>query len=82
MVFQPHRYSRSTALLEEFGAAFFLADQVIVTEIYAAGEEPIAGVDGALVVRPGGAAGQGDQLRFCFAVEFSHVVAIWAFSTQ
>ena len=49
VVFQPHRYTRTRALLEEFGAAFFLADQVIVTSIYAAGETPIPGIDGALV---------------------------------
>jgi len=49
VVFQPHRYTRTRALLEEFGAAFFLADRVIVTSIYAAGEPPIPGVDGALV---------------------------------
>ena len=39
MVFQPHRYTRTQALLEEFGGAFFLADHVIVTDIYAAGED-------------------------------------------
>ena len=49
VVFQPHRYSRTRSLLEEFGGAFFLADHVIVTEIYAAGEEPLAGVDGRVV---------------------------------
>jgi UDP-N-acetylmuramate--alanine ligase len=49
VVFQPHRYSRTKALLEEFGRAFFLADHVIVTEVYAAGESPIAGVDGRAV---------------------------------
>lgn len=49
VVFQPHRYTRTRALLEEFGSAFFLADRVIVTEIYAAGEDPIPGVDGAAV---------------------------------
>jgi UDP-N-acetylmuramate--alanine ligase len=49
VVFQPHRYSRTRALLEEFGRAFFLADEVIVTEVYAAGEAPIPGVDGKLV---------------------------------
>jgi len=48
-VFQPHRYSRTEALLEEFGGAFFLADHVIVTSIYAAGETPIEGLDGAAV---------------------------------
>jgi UDP-N-acetylmuramate--alanine ligase len=49
VVFQPHRYTRSQALLEEFGRAFFLADHVIVTQIYPAGEEPIPGVDGNLI---------------------------------
>jgi UDP-N-acetylmuramate--alanine ligase len=49
VVFQPHRFTRTRALLEEFGRAFFLADQVIVTEIYPAGEEPLPGVDGRRV---------------------------------
>jgi UDP-N-acetylmuramate--alanine ligase len=49
VVFQPHRYSRTRALLEEFGRAFVLADHVIVTEIFAAGEEPIPGVSGRSV---------------------------------
>jgi UDP-N-acetylmuramate--alanine ligase len=49
VLFQPHRYSRTIALLEEFGGAFFLADKVIVTEVYAAGEDPIPGVDGSLI---------------------------------
>jgi len=49
-VFQPHRYSRTRALLEEFGRAFVLADHVIVTEIYAAGEEPVPGLSGRSVV--------------------------------
>jgi UDP-N-acetylmuramate--alanine ligase len=48
-VFQPHRYSRTRALLEEFGRAFVLADHVIVTEIFAAGEEPIPGLSGRSV---------------------------------
>jgi UDP-N-acetylmuramate--alanine ligase len=49
VVFQPHRYSRTRALLEEFGCAFYLADRVIVTDIYAAGEEPVNGLNGASV---------------------------------
>jgi UDP-N-acetylmuramate--alanine ligase len=49
VVFQPHRYTRTQSLLEEFGRAFFLADHVIVTDVYAAGERPIAGVTGAAV---------------------------------
>ena len=49
VVFQPHRFSRTQALLEEFGGAFHLADIVFVTDIYPAGEEPVSGVDGSLV---------------------------------
>ncbi|MBC8122517.1 MAG: UDP-N-acetylmuramate--L-alanine ligase [Gemmatimonadaceae bacterium] len=37
-VFQPHRYSRSLLLLDEFGPVFEAADEVVVTAIYAAGE--------------------------------------------
>jgi UDP-N-acetylmuramate--alanine ligase len=44
VVFQPHRYSRTKDLLEEFGGAFRDADTVIVLPIYAASEEPIPGV--------------------------------------
>ncbi len=45
-VFQPHRYTRTQALLSDFLGAFDLADRVIVTGIYPAGESPIAGVSG------------------------------------
>src|SRR6056297_3525135 len=40
-VFQPHRYSRTAALFEDFLTAFYQADRLIVTDVYAAGEEPI-----------------------------------------
>ncbi|MCG3173031.1 MAG: UDP-N-acetylmuramate--L-alanine ligase [Myxococcota bacterium] len=43
-VFQPHRHSRTADLFDEFPAAFNYADQVIVTRIYGAGEEPVQGV--------------------------------------
>lgn len=45
-VFQPHRYTRTSLLLEEFGNAFSEADVVYITDIYSAGEEKIAGIDG------------------------------------
>jgi UDP-N-acetylmuramate--alanine ligase len=45
-VFQPHRYTRTQALLPEFFTAFYQADQLFVTEIYPAGERPIPGVRG------------------------------------
>jgi len=44
VVFQPHRYSRTSQLLPEFGLALSTADEVVLTDIYAAGEAPIEGV--------------------------------------
>jgi UDP-N-acetylmuramate--alanine ligase len=44
VAFQPHRYSRTQHLMTEFGPAFADADEVVLTDIYAASEEPIAGV--------------------------------------
>lgn len=49
-MFQPHRYSRTQALAEEFGEAFENADRVFVTDVYAASEKPIPGVSGRTVV--------------------------------
>jgi UDP-N-acetylmuramate--alanine ligase len=51
VVFQPHRYSRTHALREEFGGCFTDADRVWVMDVYAAGEAPIPGVNGETVVR-------------------------------
>lgn len=45
VVFQPHRYTRTKALFNEFLSAFDVADTVIVTDIYAASEDPIEGID-------------------------------------
>jgi UDP-N-acetylmuramate--alanine ligase len=50
VVFQPHRYSRTKDLLDEFRGAFKDADTVVVLPIYAASEEPIAGVTAELLV--------------------------------
>jgi UDP-N-acetylmuramate--alanine ligase len=44
IVFQPHRYSRTRDPLDAFGDALGAADEVVLTDIYAAGEAPIAGV--------------------------------------
>lgn len=43
-VFQPHRYTRTKFLIEDFGSCFQGADLLIVTDIYAASEAPLAGV--------------------------------------
>lgn len=50
-VFQPHLYSRTKALGEQFGRALSSADVVVVTDVYAAREAPEPGVDGTLVTR-------------------------------
>jgi UDP-N-acetylmuramate--alanine ligase len=48
-VFQPHRFSRTMFLKSEFGTAFADADQVIITDIYSAGEAPLPGISGKTV---------------------------------
>jgi UDP-N-acetylmuramate--alanine ligase len=50
VVFQPHRYTRTASLKEEFGRCFDDADRVWVMDVYAAGEPPIPGVSGETVV--------------------------------
>ena len=49
VAFQPHRYSRTLAFAAEFGSALALADEVVVMEVYAAGEDPVPGATGATV---------------------------------
>ncbi|MGP0566617.1 MULTISPECIES: UDP-N-acetylmuramate--L-alanine ligase [unclassified Nitrospina] len=50
VVFQPHRYSRTRSLMQEFWSSFHNADCVIVNDIYAAGEDPVAGVTAGRMV--------------------------------
>ncbi len=51
VVFQPHRYSRTELLWDEFGQSFANADEVFLTEIYPAGEQPIEGVTTGLICK-------------------------------
>ncbi|MDP9007735.1 MAG: UDP-N-acetylmuramate--L-alanine ligase [Pseudomonadota bacterium] len=51
LVFQPHRYTRTRDLLDDFGLALSECDVLLVTEVYAAGEAPIAGADGRAICR-------------------------------
>jgi UDP-N-acetylmuramate--L-alanine ligase/UDP-N-acetylenolpyruvoylglucosamine reductase len=48
-MFQPHRYSRTRAFRQEFGAAFDDADRVVVTDVYPASEPPIPGISGKTI---------------------------------
>ena len=50
VVFQPHLYSRTQAFAREFGNALSTADEVFVLDVYAAREQPIAGVSGRSIV--------------------------------
>jgi UDP-N-acetylmuramate--alanine ligase len=49
VAFQPHLFSRTAAFAREFGRALALADEVVVMDVYAAREDPVPGVTGALV---------------------------------
>lgn len=49
VIFQPHRYSRTELLWDDFGQSFANADQIFLTEIYPAGEAPIEGVSTDLI---------------------------------
>jgi UDP-N-acetylmuramate--alanine ligase len=51
LAFQPHRYTRTRDLIDDFGRALSAADALLVTEVYAAGEEPIANADGRAICR-------------------------------
>jgi UDP-N-acetylmuramate--alanine ligase len=51
VIFQPHRYSRTQHLMDEFARSFHQAEAVYLMDIYAASEAPIAGVDSAALVR-------------------------------
>jgi len=51
VVFQPHRFTRTRDLFDEFLTAFEGADRLVLTEIYAAGEDPIAGASGEALYR-------------------------------
>jgi len=60
VVFQPHRYTRTKALFNEFTRSFYQADVLIVTDIYPASEEPIPGVSAEKLAKSIGEHGHGD----------------------
>jgi UDP-N-acetylmuramate--alanine ligase len=49
VIFQPHRYSRTLAFMDDFATSLDLADDVTLLEIYAASEKPIHGVSSSLI---------------------------------
>jgi UDP-N-acetylmuramate--L-alanine ligase/UDP-N-acetylenolpyruvoylglucosamine reductase len=74
VVFQPHRYSRTQRLAEEFGKALQLANLVYVVPVYAASEDPIEGISGATIVE---AMARNGATEGCYLEDFEtahHVV--------
>ncbi|HKI87015.1 MAG TPA: cyanophycin synthetase, partial [Thermoanaerobaculia bacterium] len=63
VIFQPHLFSRTRDLADEFGRALLAADRAFVTEIYPSRESPIPGVSGELVVEAARRSGH-HQVRF------------------
>jgi UDP-N-acetylmuramate--alanine ligase len=51
VVFQPHRYTRTRELLDDFASVLSRVDVLLLTEVYAAGEQPIVGADGKSLAR-------------------------------
>jgi UDP-N-acetylmuramate--alanine ligase len=51
LAFQPHRYTRTRDLLDDFATVLSGFDALLVTEVYAAGEAPIKGADGRAICR-------------------------------
>jgi UDP-N-acetylmuramate--alanine ligase len=62
VVFQPHRYTRTHDLLDDFSTVLAGLDMLIVTEVYAAGEKPVSGADGRALCRAIRARGKVDPV--------------------
>jgi UDP-N-acetylmuramate--alanine ligase len=62
LAFQPHRYSRTRDLLDDFASTLSAVDVLLVTEVYAAGEEPISGADARALCRAIRTRGQVDPI--------------------
>ncbi|MGA2025827.1 MAG: UDP-N-acetylmuramate--L-alanine ligase [Syntrophobacteraceae bacterium] len=71
IAFQPHRFSRTQALMEQFSRCFYHCDALLISEIYAASEKPIPGVTGQALVEAIAAHGHHD-LHFCPTLEEMH----------
>lgn len=74
VAFQPHRYSRTRDLFDEFSAVLSTADIVILTDVYAAGEMPILGADSKSLARSIRARGRIDPILVGAAKELGDVL--------
>jgi len=62
IVFQPHRYTRTRDLLDDFAGVLCEADALVLTDVYPAGEAPITGADGRALARAVRARGKVDPV--------------------
>jgi UDP-N-acetylmuramate--alanine ligase len=74
VLFQPHRYTRTQALADDFGKVLQAADKVFVTDVYPASELPIPGVTGATIVDAAKRQGDGDVVSLPSLPTAHHVV--------
>jgi UDP-N-acetylmuramate--alanine ligase len=74
VAFQPHRYSRTRDLLDDFANVLADADVLVLTEVYPAGEAPIAGADGRALARAVRARGKVDPVLIDHPREFSETL--------
>jgi UDP-N-acetylmuramate--alanine ligase len=72
VIFQPHRYTRTRDLMDEFTTAFADADSLIVLDIYAASEPPIEGITGEALARR---ISEGGSARVGYARSFEEAVS-------
>jgi UDP-N-acetylmuramate--alanine ligase len=77
VIFQPHRFTRTRDLLDEFASAFGDADTLLVLDIYAASEPPIPGITAERLAQTiAGASGRGEAVRYAASFdEAAHVAA-------
>lgn len=71
VLFQPHRYTRTEAIADEFGPCFDGAHRVYVSDIYPAGEKPIAGIDAHTIIDRVKSTGKTDVV---YAASFGEMV--------
>jgi len=79
VIFQPHRFSRTRDLMDEFTTAFADADTLCLLDIYPASEKPIEGITAEVLVRRIAGAG---KLGVAYALSFSDAVATVAALAQ
>jgi UDP-N-acetylmuramate--alanine ligase len=75
VAFQPHRYTRTRDLLDDFANVLAEADVLVLTEIYPAGEAPIANADGRALARAVRARGKVDPVLVDHPRELRHALA-------